>query len=330
MGAMSNKSVSYLVVNFGGPRTLDEVEPFLCELLLDQDVIWPKMPTVMHNILFRRIAKKRSLKAKKEYLSIGGKSPIYEDTESVASELQKKLHAQVFTFHRYLPATHQDSLCRIENIESDEIHVFPMFPQFTYATTGSVARFFCKHLTLKTLCKLRWVKSYANHSAFIQLTCKSIQSFLNQHQISEDETFFLFSAHGLPKYCIEYGDPYQHECCDSYRQVMKFFPRTSGILAYQSRFGPDEWIGPYTVDVCNAIETHARHKRNVLFIPISFTSDHIETLFEIETEYMTRVARAGIKPHRLPAFNRQSLWIDTIIQILASTDFATSEMLVRR
>lgn len=137
---MSN---TYLIINFGGPRNLKEVEGFLKELLTDQEVIRTPFPSFIHRLLFTRIAKKRALKVIPEYEKIGGRSPIYEDTEKMAATLQKYVKAPVLTFHRYLPETHACFLSAIKQIPKDhQIRVFPMFPQFSYATTGSIALFF--------------------------------------------------------------------------------------------------------------------------------------------------------------------------------------------
>lgn len=320
---------AYLIVNFGGPRTLAEIEPFLAALLTDRDVVRTKLPQFWHNYLFRRIAKKRSLKIAPQYQAIGGNSPIYSDTEYVASELRKKLDGPVLSFHRYLPATHGDSLAALRALEVDEIAVFPMFPQFTYATTGSAARFLQKNLPASVVNKLKWVKSYPSHPAFVAVTQKTIQTFLQNQGLKEEETFFFFSAHGLPKEFVDNGDLYAHECGLSYKNVMKAFPKGESLLAFQSKFGPGEWLRPYTQEVCEQIDFYRKERSHILFIPISFTSDHIETLFEIEQEYLPIICEQGLKGYRLPALNRSPEWIEAIATILENYTPSSTSMLVR-
>lgn len=320
---------AYLIVNFGGPRTLAEIEPFLTSLLTDRDVVRTKLPRVLNSYLFTRIAKKRAPKVAKDYASIGGRSPIHADTQFIARGVRKRLNAPVLTFHRYLPATHQRTLDALENLDADEIRVFPMFPQFTYATTGSIARFFQKHLSEKTLQKLKWVKSYPSHPAYINVVQTCIREYLHEHNLTEEETLFFFSAHGVPQKFIDEGDLYAYECELSYQSVMKGFPNTPSLLAYQSKFGPGEWLRPYTNEVCESIERCNRGKKHVLFIPISFTSDHIETLYEIEQDYMPIITEKGLQAHRLPAFNRRLDWIEAIIDIVQDYSPVSTPMLVR-
>ena len=114
--------ITYLIVNFGGPRTLKEVEPFLEALLTDKDVIRTKFPQVFHNLLFGRIARKRAKTVCHDYEKIGGGSPIWTDTEYVASELRHQLQAPVLTFHRYLPSTHASFIEEVESLDSTEAY----------------------------------------------------------------------------------------------------------------------------------------------------------------------------------------------------------------
>lgn len=320
---------AYLIANFGGPRSLKEVEPFLRALLTDKEVIRTNFPQPFHNILFGRIAKKRAKRVSKDYDKIGGGSPIWADTEYIADVLREKLHAPVFTFHRYLPMTHQSLLQTLEQTECDEIRVFPMFPQFTYATTGSIALFFKRHLSSFTNQKLRWVKSYPSHPAFIQVTQTAIREFLAKKGLKEEETMLLFSAHGLPKAFVEEGDLYEYECETSFQKVMKGFPKILGKLCYQSKFGPGEWLRPYTDEVCAEIEKYNEGRQHIVFVPISFTSDHIETLFEVEELYMPVISKKGYHSFRVPALNRRSDWIEAIETILTDSTPLTTSMLVR-
>lgn len=320
----------YLLVNFGGPRTLNEIEPFLKSLLLDQDVIRTGMPKILHRYIFQRVAKKRVETISKDYVLIGGGSPIYADTVALAEKLEKRLGEKVLTFHRYLPMTHKEFFVQIEALECDEIVVFPLFPQFTYATTGSIARLFEEKLSQKTLNKMRWIKSYPSHKAFVQLTQKEIRKFLSVNNLKDEETILLFSAHGVPKKFIETGDLYLTETQASFQKITEAFPKTLNRLCYQSKFGPDEWLKPYTVDLCETVTKWHQGRQNVLFVPISFTSDHIETLYEIEHQYMTIVKEQGLLSYRLPAFNGSDDWIEAIVEILSDFTPVTTSMLVRR
>jgi len=327
---MSKKKTHYILVSFGGPRSSEEIYPFLASLLTDQDVIRTGFPSFIHRFLFKRVAKKRARNISKEYALMGGKSPIYEDTEALADELRLHLNAPLVTFHRYLPATHEQFIEEVQQLECDEIRVFPLFPQFTYATTGSVARWFNTFLPNELTNKMRWIKSYAAHPAFIQAHQSHIRKYLAENNLSEDETVLLFSAHGIPAEFIEKGDLYQDECLASVHAIMQAFPQCLGRLSYQSKFGKGEWIKPYTIDVCKQILEWNQGRRHVVFIPISFTSDHIETLVEIENEYMTEVREVGLNAYRVPCLTLDPLWIKAILEILTETNCMLNQMLIRR
>ncbi len=319
--------MAILLVNFGGPRNLDEIEPFLCELLCDRELIRTRLPNFAHNILFKRVAKKRAPKIRPDYELIGGKSPIYETTETIAQELRDKLQLSVLTFHRYLPITHKTSLSAIENCTADKITVFPFFPQFSFATTGSIATLLAKRLTSESLKKLRWIKSYPAHHSFIEAWKRLIRSFLEKHSVQESDAALLFSAHGLPQSFVDEGDPYEKECESTFQAILSAFPNAIGKLAYQSKFGPGEWLRPYTEDASNEIISWCQNRKTVVFIPLAFTSDHIETLFEIEKLYLPIAQSKGLRALRCPALNLS--WLDAIVQILQETPLQPTEALLR-
>lgn len=318
-----------ILANFGGPRNLEEVEPFLIELLNDTDVIWPKLPLFFHRWLFTRIAKKRALRVKEDYKRMGGKSPIYEDTENLAKALSQKLQISVICFHRYLKATHPLFLKRVEEEVKSPTLVLPLFPQYSYATTGSLARFFKKNLLKETVNNLRWIRSFAGYKGFIASYVKKIKETLDKNQLLEEEVALLFSSHGVPENFILKKDTYQQECQISYQEVAKAFPKASCLLSFQSRFGPEEWLKPYTEEVCQNLPPAFWDKKAVMVIPLSFISDHIETLYEIEDLYLPLIRKQGKIALRCPALNLDAEWIEGLLQLIQTTDkgYATEDLI---
>ncbi len=306
-------SSSLLLVNFGGPRSLNEVEPFLRELLCDRDVVQTKLWDPIHRLLFSRVARKRAQRICHDYETIGGCSPIFADTEQMASMLSKRAERDVLTFHRYLPATHAHFLKQVQQ-EKGELLVVPLFPQFSYATTGSIARWMRKHLGDEGAKRLRWISSYSHLEAFADLFAEQIRFSLVDKGLVLDETLLLFSAHGLPVRCVQEGDPYELHCQRSFRAIAARFPSVESHLSYQSRFGPEEWLRPYTDDFCRQLTTK---RRAVLVIPLSFTSDHIETLFEVEDQYLPLLRARGYRAERCPAFGCKPAWIELLAQLAA-------------
>lgn len=319
-----------LLVNFGGPRSLAEVEPFLKALLTDREVIRTRFPQFLHNLIFSRAAKKRAKIVQHDYAEIGGRSPIFEDTESIAETLAQMRGIPTFTFHRYLPETHGEFIQKISKVQEEEIFVFPLFPQFSYATTGSIAKWFWEHLPKDIVNRLRWVRSYCSNQFYVACCQNLIREFLDEHSLKEEEVMLLFSAHGLPQTFVDTGDIYQSECELSFKEIVKAFPHAKHLLAYQSKFGRGKWLEPATVDVCEKIVENAGERKNVVFFPLSFTSDHIETLFEIEKLYLPIVAGKGYNAYRCPAFNRRSDWIQSIGRIVDSGHFSSTSSLLRR
>ncbi len=317
---------SLVIANFGGPRSLKEVEPFLIALFTDPEVF---RVSCLFRPFFALLAKKRSKRVIEDYETIGGKSPIYEDTEYVAERLRERLLCEVLSFHRYLPATHAAFFKQMEASPSRRFLIFPLFPQFTYATTGSIATYFKKRLSKQRQRSLRWIKSYPTHTAFISLIQKMIREYLAEHRLQEEETILLFSAHGLPQSFIDEGDPYQEECAASFKAVAQAFPQALSRLSYQSKVGRAVWIAPATDTLCHTLPQWKGDQRHLLFIPISFTSDHVETLFEIERAYMPIVREKGLSAHRLPAPNRRVDWIEAIVQIIEGEPTVNNAMLLR-
>ncbi|MGC1878114.1 MAG: ferrochelatase [Rhabdochlamydiaceae bacterium] len=325
------KETAYLLVNFGGPRDLNEIEEFLIELLTDQEVIRTRFPAFLHRLLFTRVAKKRSKKITPDYVSIGGKSPIFEDTETIAEKVGRVIGAEVLTFHRYLPRTHAEFIEKMERLNGvSQICVFPMFPQFSYATTGSIASWFDSHLPRSTVSKFSWVKSYPGHPSYIDgLEC-CLRDFLEEKGLKEEETLLLFSAHGLPQKFIDTGDIYEKECQLSFERLKNCFPKALARLSYQSQFGKEEWIRPYTADACKQIGMWGEKRKNGVVIPLSFTSDHIETLYEIEQLYLPMIQKAGMGAYRCPALNQRKEWIATIAQLFEEKNGIDNQSLIRR
>lgn len=318
-----------LLVNFGGPRNLPEVHPFLKELLTDGDVIRTPLPKCLQDLLFKRVAKKRSVKVAEDYEQIGGKSPIYEDTEWLSEQLRQQ-GFKTLTFHRYLPNTHKEFLEEAEGFLTGETIVFPLFPQFSYSTTGSVARWMQKHLPKENSKHLCWVKSYHEHSAFIQCFVDSITECFKEKNLNEKTTLLFFSPHGLPLSYVKKGDDYQKECERSYKLILESFPQAGSVIGYQSQFGKSEWIRPYTNELSDTIGEWNKLYPNVVFVPLSFTSDHIETLFEVEKQYVAAVNKAGFSAFRCPAFNRREDWIKAIQRIIKEAKVFRTEDLIRK
>lgn len=308
---------------------MEEIPSFLTALLTDGDVIRTSFPRFFEKWFFKRVARQRAEIIAHDYKLIGGKSPIFEDTESIAQEIRSRLNLPVITFHRYLTETHGETFRQIKESASDEFIVFPLFPQFSFATTGSIARFFEESLDENVLSRMRWIKSYPTHTGYVSAMQTVIADYLKKEGLEEKDVVLFFSAHGLPQEFVDEGDPYERECHQTFDAIRKGFPSAHSLIAFQSKFGPGEWLRPYTSEMCEIPKTWNQGRRNVVFIPLSFTSDHIETLFEIEYQYLPAIRAQGLEAFRCPAMNLRHDWLDAIAQILQEPFHVRNEHLVR-
>ncbi len=319
-----------ILANFGGPRSLEEIQSFLTALLNDQEVIRSGLPPFMHRWIFNRVARKRAPRIAPDYALIGGKSPIFGDTEAIAEYLRNQCDFNVTTFHRYLPTTHTEFKEKITQYGQKEILVFPLFPQFSYATTGSIARFFFDHLDPQIVNRLRWIKSFSSHPLYLNSFQNVIADTLKENGINEDEVVILFSAHGLPKKFVCTGDSYTWECQSAFEKIAQVFPKAVSVLSYQSQFGKDVWTKPYTKELCADASEWTKGRKKVLVAPLSFTSDHVETLFEIEHQYLPPLKKQGIEAMRIPALNLRMDWLEALPKIIRHSEYCTNSMLLRK
>lgn len=325
---MNNEQI--LLINFGGPRNLSEVKPFLIELLCDQEVLQTPLPAFIHKAIFTPIAIRRSKGVSNQYKQIGGGSPLYQETETLANHLSQKLGQNVICFHRYLPETHQNFINTLKNHDSKTHYkLFPLYPQFSYTTTGSAAKWLKDNLPPHIVNKFLWIKSYPEDYNFITTQKLLIENFLKTHGLNEKESILLFSCHGIPLRYADKGDIYPQECLASFNAIIKHFKEALSYLCYQSKFGPGEWLKPYTLNICKNILNLKKDKKQVLFIPLSFTSDHLETLYEIEYEYLPIIRKRGLKAFRVPAMGLEENFVNTIIHLLKNGHYLNHQMLLR-
>ena len=178
--------------------------------------------------------------------------------------------------------------------------------------------------------KLHWVKSYPTHPSYVWAMEQCLREFLEQNHLKEAETLLLFSAHGLPQSYICTGDVYEKECRQTFDLLKQRFPAALSHISYQSQFGKEEWIRPYTVEVCKRIEDYTEGRKNVVMIPLSFTSDHIETLYEIEHLYVQEIRKSGLNAFRCPALNRREDWVGSLAELFLSNESSSNAMLIRK
>ncbi|XP_038588959.1 ferrochelatase, mitochondrial [Micropterus salmoides] len=281
-----------LMLNMGGPEKLEDVHDFLLRLFMDTDLM--KLP--VQNKLGPFIAKRRTPKIQEQYSKIGGGSPIKHWTSMQGEGMVKLLdemspqtapHKFYIGFRYVHPLTEE----AIEEMEKDGVEravAFTQYPQYSCSTTGSSLNAIYRYYSNRgDRPKMRWsvIDRWPTHPLLVECFAEHISNeLLAFPEDKRDDVVILFSAHSLPMAVVNRGDPYPQEVGATVQRVMERLGHCNPYrLVWQSRVGPMPWLGPQTDDVIKGL--CERGKKNILMVPIAFTSDHIETLHELDIEY---------------------------------------------
>lgn len=315
-----------VMLNLGGPATLDAVEPFLLELFADREII--QLP--LQRWLGPFIARRRAPAVRKLYASIGGGSPILRHTEAQGRGMVERLdrlspasapHAFYVAF-RYANPTSEAALRAMRADQVERAVAFTQYPQFSCATTGSSLNELWRavdRLGLREAFTWSVIDRWPAHDGFIDAVAETVREGLDGFPVDDrQKVVLLFSAHSLPMRFIDRGDPYPQEIGASVQRVMERLGFSHPyLLAYQSKVGPVRWLGPATQQVIEQLG--ARGHKHLLLVPIAFTSDHIETLSELDREYGHLAQRLGITYYRrVPALNARPRFLDTLADLVRS------------
>ncbi len=319
-----------LLLQLGGPERTEDVEGFLYNLFADPDII--RLPGIVSGLqkpLAYVISKRRAPKSKAAYASIGGGSPIVRYTAAQAEGVERVLRqdmgldAKCYVAMRYWhPFTHE----ALEQMQKDGVNslvVVPLYPQFSISTSGSSLRvlqdLFFKDSPQWGKVSHTVVPAWYDRPGYVQAMGRLISRELAQftpEQRAQGPLHVLFSAHGVPQRYIEMGDPYQQQirkCVELIAQ--EYSAEVTTHLSYQSRVGPIEWLRPYTDDMLE--ELGASGVKNLVVVPISFVSEHIETLEEIDIEYRELAEENGIANwRRVPALNTEEGFIEDLAHMV--------------
>ena len=220
---------------------------------------------------------------------------------------------RVEAIHRYLPGNAERMVKQLQKDQITEIYLLPMYPHFSWATTGSsIEQFYQILAQVDYSPHVQALRSYPNHPNYIEALSDRLAEALAQHELSPEKTRILCSAHGLPQSYVDEGDPYLMELCATVEELRKGFPLWQFELCFQSRVGPAQWLQPYT-DVLIE-ELPAQGVESIVFVPLSFVNDHLETLYEIDTTYFDLARSVGLKPTRSWAIETHPRFIDLLCE----------------
>jgi protoporphyrin/coproporphyrin ferrochelatase len=312
--------LAVVLFNLGGPDSLESVEPFLRNLFSDRAVL--PLPAIVRHPLARWIAKRRAPIAREIYRKIGGRSPIFEETEAQARALEaalagRDIEAKAFIAMRAWKPFAAEAAEAVRAWQPDKIVLLPLYPQFSTTTTASsladwqaVSRIAGLSERQARICCYPWLEGFVAAEAAL------IDEAFARRKPGVDYRLLL-SAHGLPKRTISKGDPYQWQVEKTMQAIVDRLAMEDldWQLCYQSRVGRLEWIGPAT-DA--EIRRAGAEGKGIVIAPIAFVSEHSETLVELDIEYAKLARESGVPQYlRVPTVGTHLLFIDNVASMVA-------------
>ena len=300
------KPTGLVLLNMGGPDSLRAVRPFLYNLFSDRELIQLPAGALLQKPFAFMISAIRAPHVKLNYASIGGKSPLLEWTEKQATGAASALGDQVepFVAMRYWKPRAEECLRKMKEQGIEQAVVLSMYPHYTRATTGSSIKDF-EATAKRVYPELEYtiIREWYDWPDYLDALTNRISEGLEKfHELVRDEIPLLFSAHALPQKFIDEGDPYLDHVLCTVRGVMERMGERPWHLGFQSRTGPVKWMEPDTLDLIEKLGKE--HVPGALIVPISFVSDHIETLQEIDFEFRMHAEKVGLpRFERAPSLN---------------------------
>jgi ferrochelatase len=294
--AYTTRRIGVVLFQLGGPDSLEAIEPFLFNLFCDPDIIDFPFARIGRKPLAKLISSTRARKVQHHYATIGGGSPIRRFTEQQARALQRKLaesgfNARCFVAMRYWHPFTAQAIEQLKAAHCGEVVLLPLYPHYSSTTTGSSLNEWRRQF--REALPVHCVEPFYRHELYLQALVEKIDETLARFADPERPEI-VFSAHSVPVAVIEKGDPYQHQIEETVELLMQRGGwQNHHRLCYQSKVGASKWLQP---SLHTALRELAVEKnREVCVVPVSFVSDHVETLGEIDHEARAEAAKLGIE-----------------------------------
>jgi protoporphyrin/coproporphyrin ferrochelatase len=331
------KRIAVVLFQLGGPDNQEAVEPFLYNLFCDPDIINFPGAFLARKTLARLISGTRSKTVRQHYAQIGGGSPIRRLTERQRAALQaalgQHLPARTIVAMRYWHPDTEEALDALESEPYDELVLLPLYPHFSLATTGSSLKEWNRLFALRRRAgspsnrklavpqgeaeevPVHVIEHFFDHPDYVAAIVERINGVLGQLPKSE-KAHLVFSAHGLPLSLVAKGDPYPQQVQTTVQLVRQLGAwRNAYTLCFQSRVGPQKWLRPSLLETIDQLASSG--VKSLLVVPISFVTEHIETLHEINIEAREHARAAGIKSfHVMPALDDSPLLIRALADLV--------------
>jgi len=294
--AYKTRRTAVVLFQLGGPDTLEAIEPFLFNLFCDPDIIDFPFARIGRKPLAKLISSTRARKVQHHYATIGGGSPIRRFTEQQARALQLKLagsglDARCFVAMRYWHPFTAQAIEQLRDAQCDEVVLLPLYPHYSSTTTGSSLNEWRRQF--REDIPVHSIETFYRHELYLQALVEKIDEALARFADPERPEI-VFSAHSVPVAVIQKGDPYQRQIEETVELLMQRGGWANHYrLCYQSKVGASKWLQP---SLHTALRELAVGKdREACIVPISFVSDHVETLGEIDHEAREEATHLGIR-----------------------------------
>ena len=309
------ENIAVVLLNLGGPEHLEDVEPFLFNLFSDRMII-RLGPAFMQKTIARFISRRRAPKSSQAYAKIGGGSPLGKITADQATALGKELAGsgpfKVAVAMRYWHPRAKETLAQLQKENIRRIIALPLYPHYSIATTGSsVADLVEAGKLISPDFEIATIEPWPVQPEYINALAATIKKGVEL--FGGKELQVVYSAHSLPVKFIQEGDPYVEHLKQTI-QAVESITAMPGKLCYQSRSGPVEWLSPSPPEILGQLAEQGC--KNVLMVPISFVSDHVETLYEIDMLYREMAQNIGIRLERTSSLNCMPEFIDSLKEMV--------------
>lgn len=290
---MKGKRYTVVLANLGAPANLDEVRPFLKNIFNDPDIFNFPFGKIGREIFASLMATLRAPKSRKYYAAIGGGSPLHKNTVEQADKLKQSLAREgdfdVKVAQRYWCPYLSDVAAdlRLEGIEN--IILLPLYPHYSTTTTLSIKNEWQR--VASDLTNTKVIERFYNNKYYIKACTKQIKEKLKKF---DTDPHILFSAHSIPVKRVMDGDPYEKEINHNVELIMQNLGKDySYSLSYQSKVGPVKWLSPSVEEEVDRLV--AEGICHLLVFPISFVSEHLETLYELDIRKKDYALKSGIE-----------------------------------
>ncbi len=314
---MTQKRIGVVLFQLGGPDSLEAIEPFLYNLFCDPDIIDFPFARIARQPLAKLISTRRAKHVAHHYAEIGGNSPILEYTRRQAraleAELRRECDARVVVAMRYWHPFTAEAIAELAEFAPDEVVLLPLYPQYSKTTTGSsINEWNRRFQPNEWRPRIHIVREFYRDAAYLDAVVGAVNSCIGDDPDDCADLDIVFSAHSVPIAVVERGDPYQRQIEHTVDLVWQRggWPARRHIC-YQSKVGASKWLRPSMHETIERLA--AAGARHVLVVPISFVSDHVETLHEIDIEHREQAHNLGIADYRMmPGLNDSPAFISAL------------------